>query len=51
MQKFDHNVDDTAEVLQQGAKDNTQKNKKYLKYIVEALFGFILGVLLTHFFF
>ena len=51
MENFHNNVDDTAEVLQQGAKDNAQKNKKYLKYIVEALFGFILGALLSHFFF
>lgn len=51
MQKFDSNIDDSAEVLQQGAKDNAQKNKKYFKYIVEALCGFILGALLTHFFF
>ena len=51
MQKFDHNVDDTAEVLQHGAKDNAQKNKKRLVYAVEFLFGLILGSLLSHFFF
>ena len=51
MQKFDHNVDDTAEVIQQRTDNNTKKNKKRLVYAVEFLFGIILGSLLSHFFF
>lgn len=51
MKQTHDEINDPAEVFQQGADHRAKKNKKRLIYAIEFLFGLILGSLLSHFFF
>lgn len=50
MKKPCNRVHDLAEVLREYAQYVRDNRKKYLKYTVETLLFFILGVLTAHFF-